>query len=170
MGADAEDSIPENKTEDITHGICDQCAFHLNASVGMHLSDYLEKHTFPIVLLNNEGTVKSGNAKARELLNKNFEQITGLPGGNVFECEYAYLPEGCGKTSHCSSCSIRNLVMKSFDINIGLKHQEVYLRQRLPSNNHQNIKFIVSTEKVKDTVLLVIESVVMADSNLNDIN
>lgn len=165
LGEDLESSAVSDGGEYLTHGICDQCVFHVSASSGINISKYLERHYIPIILVDPEGKIKTGNAKARELLNKDFDQISGLPGGNVFECEYAYLPGGCGKTEHCSACSIRNVVMKSFETGLPLKHQEVYLSQKLSDDSTQELKFIVSTEKVSDTVLLIIESVGPSETN-----
>ena len=34
--------------------------------------------------------------------------------GNVVECEHSRLPEGCGKTVHCSGCVLRKTVERTY--------------------------------------------------------
>jgi len=76
----------------------------------------------------------------------------------VFECANAKLPEGCGNTIHCSGCTIRRNVMDTQET--GRRHFRVpaYLNQGNPES-YQQIRFLISTEKVEGIVLLRIEEV-----------
>jgi hypothetical protein len=84
----------EPRSEDIiTHGLCEDCAFHLFAQTGVPLQDYLDGLGGPIVVVDPRGKVKTANRQARALLQKDLFTIEGYKGGNVFECAYAELPK-----------------------------------------------------------------------------
>ena len=109
---------------DVSHGICEQCAFHLVAQMGMrHCRNILMVLRDPILVVNGDVNVKTANGRARELLQKELPAIEGYQGGDMFECEYSKLPEGCGKTYHCSACAIRRTVTDTFKT--GINHVTV---------------------------------------------
>lgn len=153
---------PENCLDDvIIRGICDKCADYVLWPHRPALMDFLDNLNAPVLVINSLGIVNSANKYARELLKKELPDIEGFQGGNVFECAFAKLPEGCGNTLHCDGCTIRNTVMDTF------KSGKSYLKTpaglcRGTPDKYQEIQFIISTEKVKDVVLLRIDKV---DSN-----
>ena len=69
---------------------------------------------------------------AEALAGKPKKVFLGLPGGKVFECAYARLPEGCGKTVHCVTCAIRNTVTSTI--------QKEVLQVRVPTKFHHEDK------------------------------
>ena len=84
---------PSGDETPISHGLCPECAFHIRASGGMLLQSFLDGLKAPIVLVDGDGVVVTANGEARAMLGKTSIQINGFRGGEVFECEYAYLPE-----------------------------------------------------------------------------
>lgn len=66
---------------------------------------------------------------------------------------HSKLPEGCGQTIHCKSCTIRNSVMDT--LNTGISHTNVpaYLDKSLSKKT----KYLITTEKAGDAVLLRID-------------
>lgn len=139
----------------ISHGLCPECAFHVRSSMGMQVQEFLDGLGAPVVLVDEDAKVVCANAQARDMLGKDASRIDGFKGGEVFECEYAYLPEGCGNTVHCSGCTVRLTVMDT--LNTGRSHDRVpaFLNQR----NVGKISLLISTEKVEDAVLLRIDDV-----------
>jgi hypothetical protein len=92
------------------------------------------------------------------MLGKGSPEIEGHKGGDVFECAYARLPEGCGNTIHCSGCTIRRTVMET--------HKTGKSSLRVPATLNRNdpedpdkITLLISTEKIADVVLLRIDAV-----------
>lgn len=150
---------PENCSEGIiTHGICDKCADKVLWPHRPLLMDFLDSLNAPVVVINSEGTVLSANKHARKLLTKELSEIEGFQGGNVFECAFAKLPEGCGKTLHCDGCTIRNTVMDT--LRSGKSHLKIQaVLSRGTTDKYQEIQFLISTEKVKGVVLLRIDKV-----------
>ena len=67
----------------------------------------------------------------------------GLLAGEALKCEYADLPEGCGKTYHCVGCAIRNAVKTSMESGKPQKNIPVNLKRK-----DGEINLNISTEKI----------------------
>lgn len=144
--------------EIITHGICDSCSRKMLWPHRPEMIDFIERLTAPIIVVGPTGNVSTANKQAREILQKELPDIEGLPGGIVFECIFAKLPEGCGKTIHCDGCTIRNTVMDTFTS--GKSHLKVPAGLSWgTTENRVELQFLISTEKVNDVVLLRIDSI-----------
>jgi len=141
----------------ITHGICEECKNAFFDPLKTTLMDFLDGLNVPVIVVDATVSINSANRQARELLHKELPRIVGFKGGDVFECAYAALPEGCGKTIHCVGCAIRNTVVDTF--RTGTSHLEIpaYLNHTI--DNGPEIRFLISTEKVNDVVLLRIDKV-----------
>jgi len=148
----------ENSDGLISHGICEACAFHLRASHGMAFETYIRGLQVPVAVVNDDSTVLFVSGMLKKMLAKDDVQIAGFPGGVVFECEYAYLPGGCGGTVHCDGCTIRNTVMDTHRDGLPRSRVNANLRQRTADGGSQNLALIISTEKVDDVVVLLIEN------------
>lgn len=147
----------QEEQEVITHGICKDCAYHLFAQAGMPLLEYLDGLGVPVVVVDDEGTVKTANEQARTLLQKDLSEIEGYKGGDVFECPYAKLPEGCGRTVHCSGCAIRQTVTNTFQTGQSCQSVPADLNHEAGEGIAQT-RLLISTQKVRDVVLLRIDA------------
>ena len=141
----------------ISHGICLPCANRMIIQTPFELRAFLDDVAVPVVLVDNEGVVRIANDKVYSMIGKGTEQVEGFSGGDVFQCIYSRLPEGCGNTTHCSGCAIRRTVMET--------HATGQTRYRVPATLMQQsgegtneIRFLISTEKMGDYVLLRIDS------------
>ena len=142
----------------VTHGICDECASRFLWPQRPALADFLDSLDAPVVIADATGDISGANRQARSLLQKELPDIVGFKGGVVFECVFAKLPEGCGKSLHCDGCTIRNTVMDTFQS--GKSHVKTPAGlTRGSSDDCQEIQFLISTEKIKDVVLLRIDTV-----------
>jgi hypothetical protein len=142
----------------ITHGICNSCRDNVLFQLGVELELFLDSLEAPVVMVNGSGTVVSANNKARKMLRKNLSKIEGYRGGDVFECEYARLPEGCGNTTHCSGCTIRRTVMQTYGTGKGFRRVQATLSHYTPQDPEQ-MDLLISTEKLSDVVLLRIDKI-----------
>ena len=140
----------------ISHGICYPCANKLHHKIGIKLVKFLEDISAPVIIVSDTGKIKNANKIAQELLNKGLSDIEDLDGGVVFECAYAKLPEGCGKTTHCTGCTNRNTVMDTLETGTSHCNEPAYLNLGDPENP-QKIDMLISTEKVDDIVLLRVD-------------
>lgn len=140
----------------ITHGICEGCAAKFLGEAGEDLMTFLDRLDEPVVMIGSAGSVKTANRHARTLLQKDLPQIEGYKSGDVFECAYAKLPEGCGRTIHCHECAIRNAVADTFQS--GRSHLKVLAHLHSGAvGDGRKIDLLISTEKVGAVVLLRVD-------------
>ena len=140
----------------ITHGICDSCAANFIQDLGMPLYIFLDKLKVPIFLVDKDGLMLTANKDARTLLGKDINEIKGMRGGEVIECAYAHLEGGCGRTHHCKSCTIRNLVMATHETGNSF-HRVLAYPDINTGDGVRKMRFEISTELVAGVVFLRID-------------
>lgn len=79
------------------------------------MQQYIDTIPVPILLVDNNTGVVAGNMKACEMLGWTPNNIVDQLFGPVFDCAHARLPQGCGRTIHCSGCALRNSVLQTFE-------------------------------------------------------
>lgn len=98
----------------VTHVMCRECDAYFAAQwSGMSFEAYVARFDFPVVLVEGEGRVVAMNPAAGAFLGRGPREVVGLLGGEAMECAHARLPGGCGKTTHCAACAIRNSVQET---------------------------------------------------------
>ena len=139
--------------ESVSHGICKACKDHyMNQISGLSLDEYLGEFEVPILMVDQHSRIIASNKMAEAWTGKSNEEAFGLLGGEVMECQYARLPEGCGETVHCVACSIRRTVMATMESGKTQMLVPVKLMQ-----NDQEIAMTISTEKICAFVRIKIE-------------
>jgi len=143
--------------EPVNHGICEPCHTHFLALLGIDLNRYLDLLDAPVVLVDEEARVLSANHLAQE----SFHIPAGMvPSprlcGDVFECENAERPEGCGRTVPCLSCAIRNTVMETHRTGDPVDGRPAVLTRRLRSSG-AGLDLRISARREGRVVLLRIE-------------
>lgn len=143
---------------DITHGICSLCAVQISAGEPRSLRQILDCLEEPVFVVDSDGLMKAANNRGLKMLGKSDVDIENKFGGDVFECTYAHLEGGCGNTIHCKTCAIRNIVMDTLATGSGYKNVPAY--QNINTADGEWItKFLISTEKVGERILLRIDDV-----------
>lgn len=138
----------------ITHGICPACS-ELFSYDTFPVHEFLNKLNQNILLVNDQGIVNDANETALIFLQKPLEMIKNLPGGNVMECVHSLDPKGCGNTTHCSGCTVRNSVMHTLKTGQSIKGRKAF--QLLRQNGEvRKVELIISTEKIGNQILLQI--------------
>jgi PAS domain-containing protein len=140
----------------VSHGICLPCANRIIVHTPFDLRSFLDDVAVPVALVDSAGIVKVVNDKAKAMIGLDQSRIEGLPGGDVFQCIYARLPEGCGNTIHCSGCVIRRTVMETSATGLARSRVPATLKQQTAAGP-QDIRFLISTDKLGDCVLLRID-------------
>jgi hypothetical protein len=142
----------------VSHGICPDCIRQLFTHKREDLSTFLDRFAGPVLLVDSDGRIITANKQGFSILKKMPDEVEGKLGGDAFSCKYAELPEGCGKTIHCKSCTIRLTVTDTFLT--GKSHVKV---PAYPDLNYitgeKKIKFLISTEKQGEAVLLRIDEI-----------
>jgi hypothetical protein len=153
------DKILSPDTEDdgrISHGICPTCFNHAKASLGVDLNEYISMLEEPVILVDSDMHFLAANTESKRITGKEVENVTGIIGGEVFECENATLPGGCGKTVHCSGCVIRNSVSETFKTGNSVNKRPATLHQ-IKAGVSLPLNMLLSTRKAGGVVLLQIE-------------
>ncbi len=141
--------------QDISHGMCKACLNHFERQLdGLDLSDYLDQFEKPVLAVTKERRAIGINQSMADMLGKKREDIRGLLGGEVMECQYARLPEGCGDSVHCRDCTIRNTVLKSAATGRNYKNVKAYLQR-----DDARYAVEVSTLSQDTHIVVVIDSV-----------
>ncbi len=143
---------------EVSHGLCNDCALHFRAQAGLPIADYIEGFEAPVVTIAPNFTISALNRKASELLGKTVADVQGERGGDVFECQYARLPGGCGETIHCSGCTIRNTVTETLRTGKPMRKVPAVLNRYSESGTEQ-IDLLITTEKIGGVVFLKIDQI-----------
>ncbi|MBU0673866.1 MAG: hypothetical protein KJ950_04415 [Proteobacteria bacterium] len=154
----SESGVDSNPDAKISHGICPACADRLMAKLGIPLDRFLNRLEIPVVVVDRENQVRIANETAQQLGHPPKERDGDFRPGNVFECVHATMPEGCGKTIHCSGCVIRQSIRKTFATGEKVEQTPAFLTRRNPEGE-QEIDLLVSTEMIEDLVVLKVEEV-----------
>jgi transcriptional regulator with PAS, ATPase and Fis domain len=135
--------------------MCKECYNHYKDQIkGLSLDKFLDRFEAPLLVVDKDGRIVAANKMIENIMSRSRRDIFGLLGGEVMECVYARLPEGCGKTAHCLACSIRNTVMAAMESGEPQMHVPVTLSQE-----NKEIEMVISTEKIGSFVRIIIEDV-----------
>jgi transcriptional regulator with PAS, ATPase and Fis domain len=144
----------EGSERAITHGICDQCVDNIRFQQGADVQDILDSLDTPVLVIDADDRIEMLNQKARDRLNITSDRFKGKKRGQVFECQYARSPEGCGRSVHCSGCAMRRAILDT------LETGRCHSRDAAPLKYEDSeTKFTISTEKAGDAVLLRIDEI-----------
>jgi PAS domain-containing protein len=157
----------KSSAESITGGICTHCDENLTSYNCRTARDILDSMTEPVLLVDAEGRVKSGNRSALEILGKEHGEIEDRLGGEVIECVYSDFPGGCGKTEHCKACTIRNSLAETVTTGRSLRRVPAYQYIKTPDGIRRK-RINISTEKKGEYVLLRIDDIDDGDWSLTN--
>jgi hypothetical protein len=150
----------------ISHGICRSCLGDFMKGQGQALSEFLDSLGVPIIATDGNVRVLGANALAREAVSKECMEIAGRLVGEVFGCQHAEEAGGCGGTLHCLSCVLRSTV----EVTSKTGNPSVQVPSCLDLDTvagKRRVRFLVSTEKVDDSVLLRIDDAQPIDPSGN---
>ncbi len=142
----------------MTEALCTECSEQFVFQMGVPLQSFLDSLPAPVFVVDDDVIVKAANSLGYELLEKTPDQIRDRIGGVVFECAWARLPEGCGRTIHCSACAIRRSVFYTYETGKSLIEVPATLRY-YQKKEDQELAMFISTEKMGDVVLLRIDRI-----------
>lgn len=120
---------------------------------GVQLQTLLDSLPVPVFVVDDRFRVQGANSKGYALLVKKPDQVLEKLSGEVFECANARLPEGCGRTIHCTSCAIRRSISHTFATGESRHEVPATLHCGEPATP-EDVNMRISTEKMGDVVLL----------------
>jgi signal transduction histidine kinase len=116
-----------------------------------------------MILVDQERRVRRANRTTAELINHPVEEMIGLRSGEALHCLYSLDdPQGCGFGTRCEKCTLRRVVLDTFDT--GTSHFQVEDRFSITRNGTQEERdLFISTTPVNvsksQMVLVYIEDV-----------
>jgi len=141
--------------DSVSHGMCQECYDYYKEQLkGLSLDKYLDRFEVPLLIVDKNVRIVAANKMFENMTGRSHRDVFGLLGGEIMECAYARLPEGCGQTVHCLACSIRNTVMSAMENRELQMHVPVKLRRE-----SKEIEMVISTEKIGSFVRIIIENV-----------
>jgi stage V sporulation protein SpoVS len=152
VDAPPEDPVP------ISHGVCALCLPTLLSKLGQPLTDFLDTLPGAILVVDSDCRVVGANTLGLQQISKELSAINGQLAGQAFECKNSKLQGGCGGTIHCKTCTIRITVTKTAETGENCHCVPAFIDLAEVSKD-RTIRFLISTEKVRDAVLLRIEDV-----------
>lgn len=149
--------LPERSASlPVTPSLCPRCLDYFQLREVADICDYIENLPAPILVVDGENAVRGANSKARKAVSKDLPEIVKLRGGDVVECANAQLPGGCGRTVHCSGCTLRRAILDT--LASGNPHSRVTFEvvQRKDGQDRR-VPFEISTQRLANCVLLQID-------------
>lgn len=140
----------------ITHGICDTCLNKIFTDKNVDFIPFLNTLSAPVVLIDDNNTYLSANNSALSILKREREQLEQNRTGDIFTCENAHLPGGCGHTDQCGGCQMLQLITDTYEGNNHFDPVPVTIT-RIQGETRQELNLQLTTEKVNDLVLLKID-------------
>jgi len=140
----------------ITRALCPACALEMTRATPRTAGEILNAMNVPVFLIDSDGVLRGANRSAADLLNKALPDIENQMGGDAFECSYAKHAGGCGKTIHCKTCAIRNIVLDTLASGYGFDKVPAFQSIDTPAGPSIT-RFVITTEKVGEQVLLRID-------------
>ncbi len=138
--------------EPISHGICADCRDSFLQHNGVSLQAFIDKFSFPVLVLNGSLEPVSLNKVAAASTRINLEEIQHFSMGEIVECKHSHSPEGCGRTVHCTGCVLRNSVRETNET--GQPFSAVPAKLNTTTTE---IQLYVSTMRVDGTVFVKLE-------------
>jgi PAS domain-containing protein len=137
----------------VTHGMCPACADAFEKQwAGVELSEYLDTLPLPILVLDGERRTVGANEHLARLVGKNGSEILGRLPGEVAECIYSRLESGCGRTGHCTACTVRRAIAHTFETG----ESQVGVRALVQQEGRERA-LTISTHKRGNLVQLIVE-------------
>jgi PAS domain-containing protein len=152
----------------LSHGICKPCLVAMEYQP-QPLAAFLESLPGPVMAVNADGRVVSGNERLLGMVQKEQSAALDRLGGEVISCIYSELPGGCGQTVHCLGCSIRNAVNETRDTRQSKMRVPAYAYVRTPDGGVVKLDLRISTECAGNLVLLRVDEAEPGPSDRPDI-
>lgn len=147
----------------ISHGLCPNCFPKFVKGSGQTIDEFLESLPAPVFLMNEKICILETNQLGRDLLKENHAQLKNKMGGEVFQCKYLRNGTVCGETLHCRTCTIRLSVEHTFQTGEPCVKVPAYIDFG-DVLDERKIKYLISTKKMDDLILLQIENTTASDA------
>lgn len=138
----------------VSHGICVSCRDRFFKCAGVPLQTFIDSFDFPVLVLGGSLQPVAVNKSGEEASHRSAQIQAPETLGDIVECEHSRLPEGCGRTVHCSGCVLRKTLEHTN--NTG---DPASLVPATISTDSSDIRLYISTIKVDGRIFVKLEKV-----------
>ncbi|MBU0676112.1 MAG: hypothetical protein KJ950_15855 [Proteobacteria bacterium] len=145
------------QVQNVTHGLCPACTEMILGNPD-RLQSFLNKIEVPTLLMqSNPRLVVTANHGAQVLFGKSPAQVSGLRGGQVFECRHSFSEAGCGLDENCLNCTIKEAVIETLTTGVSQNEVQTVLPIKTP-HGFEAYGVSIATERIGPSALLAIRS------------
>ena len=113
-GAPRNFHLPRQTTGEVAHGICLLCKLEFIGETWLSLKESVGRIPFPVLFVDGDYNVDAVSATAGKLVAGNAKNETKPLTGVVIVGVNSQLPGGCGHSSECVGCILRNKATATF--------------------------------------------------------
>ncbi|HWQ62798.1 MAG TPA: hypothetical protein VN429_00165 [Methanospirillum sp.] len=124
--------------------------------MGVDIGEYINMLDLPVVLVDEDMHILCANQEIQKMTSNEMPSVIGHLSGEVFECDYARCPGGCGHTTHCSGCVIRNSVKETYLTGRSVDKRFATIEKEIQGKSSP-LNLLISTRKTGNVVLLQVE-------------
>ena len=137
-----------------SHVMCVNCAEYFSMLWdGKADMTAIQERKLPVFMMTVGRRLVACNKRAETALRKPSSLMEGLLCGEFLGCENSHLPEGCGLTPHCESCTIRRAL--SITADTGRPQQRVMAFLKISREGvPENTTLMVTTTRTGDLIEL----------------
>lgn len=145
-------SVLHEGSPPVSHGICLPCRQQFFQREDVSLQSFINSFSFPIVVVNSSFDPVAINRSAANSSHLSIQLAPDTTLGNVVECKYSHLPEGCGKTVHCSGCVLRRTVEDTHT-----SGRPAVMVPAAINTSSEEVGFYVSTVKTENRIFVKLD-------------
>ena len=144
--------------ESVSHGICLACRGSFVSVARVGIGEFVARLDFPVLVLDSDLRVLEANAPAEAAVGKTALKMRNSLAGVAIECANSLLPGGCGHTTQCEGCRLRNTITATFAD--GQPRYGKYSHHNVVvDGTTRPVDFRFSTQRIDDIVTVVLEEV-----------
>lgn len=140
----------------VSHALCADCAVDLEYS-RIPLAEFLERLDGPVLAADQDVRLLGANQALCSTIACDPEGLIGRSGGEVLQCVHSTEGGGCGRTIHCSGCTIRRAVNRTRRTGVPAFNVPAFTYVKTPDGTAQ-LDLRVSTQMVGPVILLRVDA------------
>ncbi len=118
----------------------------------MSLQTFIDEFPFPVLVVNGAYEPVAVNKTGARSSRLTIEIVPNPTMGAIVECEHSKLPEGCGRTIHCSGCTLRRTLEETNETG-----RPFFMIPATVTSGSKEISVYVSTVKANDRIVVKLD-------------
>jgi hypothetical protein len=142
----------------VSHGMCLLCKRDFTGETWLSLKEAVGRIPFPVLLVDRELKVEAVSAPAATLVGNDADEKEKQLTGVVIGCANSRLPGGCGHSSQCVGCILRNTATATF-VDGRTRNAVTTAHKLLTDGSERAVNITFSAERISGSVLIYVEDI-----------